>query len=314
MPPSFITAALPGHSRRRRVLVFSSATGSPVVQDGRGSAGALVGDELLQPADLALAGVEAVALQFQGVRVEAFGGPAEHVAQAFAPLLDLAAATLEDPQAGRLVGPGEEREVHAEAGVVVRLGAGLGEQLREPFLALGGDLVDDPTAPAGQRRDLVRGDRRRLGLGDPAGRLQPAQGRVERAVADRRADRAELGGRAPCAARSRAWAIPAGVRGWRVRAPCRPPPGPLRTFVRCIGPIHRTVDRSPRIRQTHRSAAATTTQSDRCRLVRARPRTLFPMRTQRQVVDYSLQKRAVLRERALRPGRHATRSVTPRRT
>ena len=42
-----------------------------------------------------------MALQFQGVRVEPLGGPAQHVAQPFAALLDPAAAALEDPQPGR---------------------------------------------------------------------------------------------------------------------------------------------------------------------------------------------------------------------
>ena len=115
-----------------------------------------------------------MALQFEGVRVEPLGGPGEHVAQALAALLDPAAAALQDPQPGRLVGAGEEREVHAEAGVVVRLRAGLGEQLCEPLLALGGDLVDDPAAAAGQRRDLVGARRGLARLGDPAG--APAAG------------------------------------------------------------------------------------------------------------------------------------------
>ena len=56
------------------------------------------------------------------------------------------------------------------AGVVVRLRAGLGEQVLEPLLALGGDLVDHPAAPAGQRRDLAR---RRPGV-SAASVIQPA--------------------------------------------------------------------------------------------------------------------------------------------
>ena len=62
-----------------------------------GAAGAFVGDELLQPADLALTGVEAVTLQFERVRVQALGGPGQHVAQAFAALLDPPAAALNEP-------------------------------------------------------------------------------------------------------------------------------------------------------------------------------------------------------------------------
>src|SRR5690606_40668224 len=90
-------------------------------------------------------------LELQGVRVEAFGGAGQDVAQALPPLLDLASAALQDPQPGRPVGAGEEREVHSEAGVLPGLGTGLGQQLTEPLLALRRDLVDDPTTPAGQR-------------------------------------------------------------------------------------------------------------------------------------------------------------------
>src|SRR5439155_12405326 len=114
--------------------------------------GAFVRDELLQPPNLALAGVEAVALQFQRVRVEAFGGPGEDLAQSFPALLDPAPPAFEDAQPRRLVGAGEEREVHAEPGVVVGLRAGAGQQLLEALLALGGDLVHHPAAPAGQQR------------------------------------------------------------------------------------------------------------------------------------------------------------------
>ena len=54
----------------------------------RSPARPFVGDELLQPADLALARVESVPLEFQRVGVEPLGGPAQRGAQALAPLLD----------------------------------------------------------------------------------------------------------------------------------------------------------------------------------------------------------------------------------
>src|SRR5439155_13466828 len=161
-------------------------------------AGAFVRDELLKPPHLALAGVEAVALQFQGVRVEAFGGAGEDLAQPLPSFLDPPPPAFEDAQPGRLVGAGEEREVHAEPGVVVRLRTGAREQLLEAFLALGGDFVDHPAAAPGQQRDLGRlaAGRRflRRRLGDPARGLQAPQRRVERAVADCGPERAELGG------------------------------------------------------------------------------------------------------------------------
>src|SRR3954451_5605237 len=125
-----------------------------------------VGDELLQPADLTLAGVEAVSLEFQRVGVESFGGAAEYVAQPFPALLDPAPATLEDAQSGRLVGAGEEREVNTEARIVESLRTGTAEQFLEAFLALCGDLVDHPAAPVGQQRYLAGRSSRRRFLGD----------------------------------------------------------------------------------------------------------------------------------------------------
>src|SRR5690606_19887746 len=87
----------------------------------------------------------------------------------------------------------EECEVHTEPGVLVGLRAGLGHQLTEALLALRCDLVDDPTTAAGQRRDRVVAGWGLPLLSDQAGGLQPAQGRVERAVADRGSDGSELG-------------------------------------------------------------------------------------------------------------------------
>src|SRR3954454_2798112 len=120
-----------------------------------------VGDELLQPADLTLAGVEAVSLEFERVCVESLGGAGQHVAQPLSTLLDPAPATLEDAQSGRLVGAGEEREMNSEARVVESLRTGTAEQFLEAFLSLRRDLVDHPAAPVGQQRYLAGRSSRR---------------------------------------------------------------------------------------------------------------------------------------------------------
>src|SRR5690606_4188975 len=95
------------------------------ISRGRRPAGTFVGDELLEPADFALAGVEAVALQLQGVRVEAFSRPGQHLAQPFPAFLDPAAAPLQDAQPGVRVRAGEEREMDTERRILVRLRSGL---------------------------------------------------------------------------------------------------------------------------------------------------------------------------------------------
>src|SRR5690606_39389163 len=110
--------------------------------DFGGLAGTLICDELLQPADFALTCLQAVALQLERVRVEALGGAAEHLPQPFPTLLDLAAAPLQDAQPGGAIGPGEEREVHAERRVLPGLRPGLGQQFPETLLAVRGDLVN----------------------------------------------------------------------------------------------------------------------------------------------------------------------------
>src|SRR5690606_34763049 len=104
--------------------------------DFGGLAGTLICDELLQPADFALTGLQAVARQLEGVRVEALGGAAEHLPQPFPTLLDLAAAPLQDAQPGGPVGAGEEREVHAEPGVLPGLWPGPGQHLPEALFAV----------------------------------------------------------------------------------------------------------------------------------------------------------------------------------
>src|SRR5688572_19090678 len=109
--------------------------------------GPFVCDQLVEPPDLALGGVEPQLVQLAGVAVDLLTGTGEGAAQALAAFLDAPSAPLEDahPRLGR--GAGEEREVHAEAVVVPGLGTTVGQQLGEPLLALGGDLVD-PAASA----------------------------------------------------------------------------------------------------------------------------------------------------------------------
>ncbi len=142
----------------------------------------LVVDQLGQPADLAFHRVETVLLQFERVPVQALPGARERRPQAVPALLDPAPAALQDAQPDIRVGLGEEREVHAERVVVVRLRAGLGEQLGQPLLALDGQPVDHLAAAAGQRR-RGSGRIRRL-FGDPAGLAHPAQRGIERAVGE----------------------------------------------------------------------------------------------------------------------------------
>ena len=136
-----------------------------------------VRDQLVEPAHLALAGVEAELVQLAGVAVDLLAGPGQRGAQALPALLDGAPAALQDahPDLGR--GAGEERQVHAEAVVVPGLRAGLGEQLGEPLLALGGDPVDPPgpPGPAGRSGSAgcsstispARSSRRRAGYSEP---------------------------------------------------------------------------------------------------------------------------------------------------
>src|SRR5215218_580369 len=147
-------------------------------------------DQLVEPADLALDRVESVLLQLQRVAVELLPGAGQPGPQAVAALLDPAPPALQDPQPDLGVGLGEEREVDAEALVVVRRRAGLGEQFGEPLLAVRGELVDDLGPLAGQRRH--GGVRGWIPFGDPAPLAHPPQRRVERAVGER-AERAQHG-------------------------------------------------------------------------------------------------------------------------
>ena len=124
---------------------------------------ALALDQLVEPADLALDGLEPVPLQLEGVAVDPLAGAGQRRAEAVEALLEPRPAALEDAQPGGGVGAGEEREVDAEVLVLPGGRAGLGEQLLEVLLALGGEPVDDPRPLAGQRRGGAGGL-----LGDPA--------------------------------------------------------------------------------------------------------------------------------------------------
>ena len=141
-------------------------------------------DQLGEPAHLALGRVQAVPLQLGGVEVEALAAPRGGGADRVEPLLEPAAATLEDPQPDRGLGAGEEGEVHVERAVLPGGRAGLGDQRLEVVLAVGGELVDDARPPAAGRRRRGRAGRAR-GLGDPAAAEQVAQARVEGAVGQR---------------------------------------------------------------------------------------------------------------------------------
>ena len=107
------------------------------------------GDQLVEPADLALHGLEAVALELEGVAVELLAGAGDRGAGVRLALLEPAAPALEDPQPDVGIGLGEEGEPDAEGFVVPRRRAALGELLLQPLLAVSGELVDVLLAPAG---------------------------------------------------------------------------------------------------------------------------------------------------------------------
>src|SRR3954447_23598481 len=133
----------------RGVVLGARVVGPGVVRSG---VVLLAVDQLGEPADLAVDRVQAVPLQFEGVAVELLLGAPQRVHEPVALPLDGAPAALEDaqPDVGR--GVPEERQVDAEATlVVVGLRAGGADQFVEALLALGGDRVDDLAPAAGQR-------------------------------------------------------------------------------------------------------------------------------------------------------------------
>src|SRR5690349_11218682 len=137
-------------------VLGAGAVGGPV-----GSAGMLVAtfgpDEVGEPADLALHGLDAVALELPGVAVDLGLRAGQLVLDPGEALLEPRAAPLQDTQADLHVGGGEEREPDVEVVVLPRSGADLRHQPLELLVARGRDLVDDarPTARRrGGRADL----------------------------------------------------------------------------------------------------------------------------------------------------------------
>jgi len=111
-------------------------------------------DELGQPADLAVDGLEPVLVQRAGVAVQPFAGAGKRAAHAVALLLDAAAPAFEDlePDVGARLG--EERQPGAEPLVVEGIRTDLTQQLGQVFLALCGEPVNPLAAPG------TRGSRR----------------------------------------------------------------------------------------------------------------------------------------------------------
>src|SRR6476469_7670338 len=94
----------------------------------------LVGDELVQPAHLALDRLEPVALQLERVLVGAFAAAGDRGRDRVQPLLEAAAATLQEPRPDLGGRAGEEGEPDAEALVLPARGAGLVDQRVEVLL------------------------------------------------------------------------------------------------------------------------------------------------------------------------------------
>jgi hypothetical protein len=135
-------------------------------------------------------------VQLEGVAVHTFPGPGEGRPDAFHPLLEPAAAPLEDAQphvGSRLA---EEREVHPEPVVLPGRGARLAEEFGQPLLAVGGQPVhlQRPAPGPGPGRAVQPGRAIRPGVGGGGlvmvFRDQPrgeklVQARVQRAVGQR---------------------------------------------------------------------------------------------------------------------------------
>src|SRR3979411_186242 len=102
----------------------------------------LGGDQLVEPAHLPLARVQAELMQLPGVAVDLCARLRQRGPEPLATLLARTPAALEDPHPGLGGSSREEGEVDAEALVVPGLGARLGEQLGQALLALRGDAVD----------------------------------------------------------------------------------------------------------------------------------------------------------------------------
>src|SRR5438045_7582418 len=102
-------------------------------------------------------------VQFQGVAVYALPGAREGRPDGLHPFLEPAPPALEEPEP--YVGPGlpEKREMNSEPVVLPRRRASFAEEVRQPFLAVGGQPVhlQRPPARPGPYRP---GGGRRLGL------------------------------------------------------------------------------------------------------------------------------------------------------
>src|SRR5690349_18673138 len=138
----------------------------------------LRGNELVEPLDFALTGLEPQLMKLTGVAVERATGPRNGFAQTFPPFLNLTAAAFQNAHPRLCRSPVEESQVHPEAVVGVVVGTGVGHQLPEAPAALVGQLVDAPSPP-----------NRRSGRGGVLGNqplaLHAPQGRVERSVRKR---------------------------------------------------------------------------------------------------------------------------------
>jgi hypothetical protein len=84
-----------------------------------------------------------MALKFERVAVYSLRRPRQRRAYPFHAVLKAAAPAFQDSQPDVCPGLAEEREVHAELVVLPLRRAGLGEQVLQPLLALGGESVDD---------------------------------------------------------------------------------------------------------------------------------------------------------------------------
>jgi hypothetical protein len=119
-------------------------------------------------------------VQFKGVAVDTLPGARERGAHGLHAFLQPAAAPLEDPQSDIGAGLAEEREVHPEPVVFPRGGTGLGQQVLQPLLAIGGQPVDNLGPPPGARpRRVLVGLLRDQTLGEKF-----LQARVERPVGE----------------------------------------------------------------------------------------------------------------------------------
>src|SRR5262249_41405925 len=162
-------------SARCRVVVSRRWRGAPLRLAARLP---LRGDQLVEPADLPLNRLEAVPVQFQRVTVQALPGPRHRRPDAVQALLQPSPAAFQDAQPDVRAGQPEEGERDADPLVSPRGGAGLGQQLLQPFLALRGEPVHDLRPAA---RQWAAG-RVGLLLRDQALRQQLLEAWVERAV------------------------------------------------------------------------------------------------------------------------------------